>query len=572
MELRFESDNNNSKNCRKGIKRVKTIKKQNNKENKFNMQLFKILIVFLIVATCIIMVKPVQAATLTPNGSQYIEMRAKDINDVNNEKQLVFELWAHDIDFKGFDVRFKYDDTKVEPSNINTNEIVDVDIDDSSTYFKFENEFENAFDCLAMIDPNATNTNVIRMIFSINTPAEDSEHIINDTFISSSQDVLIGKMSFKMKEEPFDITGFSLVTDADSSPTTGIKINTNVTDNYQAQSTFQFTDKTASKDATLKKLQISREIEDETDPGTMIDKDYPLDPVFDTATKTYKLEILEYIDTMDLLAERNDEKATMKLKYPKRNIEKDIITGEITKDELVYGTPGDETTLQYDEVNLTDNTKQKIVLNKLGEPDTVLTVEVTAEDGTTIENYEITIHRPYGTIKGSIQLGNDVRSSLDTSYGVYVEYIGNVKIYKNGEFDWDSIINQDLTYDDLDLIEPQINFEIKDVDTGAYEIYVIPGKYDIELVSPGFLDTIYTNINIQEGDEKDFGNEILTPGDVNHDGVISVKDVQLIQAMMDATIGDGIYEEEKDIGNKGFIGVGDLVYIQKNMDELMNIK
>ena len=112
----------------------------------------------------------------------------------------------------------------------------------------------------------------------------------------------------------------------------------------------------------------------------------------------------------------------------------------------------------------------------------------------------------------------------------------------------------------------------EDVDTGAYEIYVIPGQYDIELVSPGFLDTIYTNINIQEGDEKDFGNEILTPGDVNHDGVISVKDVQLIQAMMDATIGDGIYEEEKDIGNKGFIGVGDLVYIQKNMDELMNIK
>ena len=84
---------------------MKTVKKQNNKVNKFNMQLPKVLIVILIIAMCIAMIRPVQASTLTPNDSQYIEMRAKDINDVNNGKQLIFELWAHDIDFKGFDVR-----------------------------------------------------------------------------------------------------------------------------------------------------------------------------------------------------------------------------------------------------------------------------------------------------------------------------------------------------------------------------------------------------------------------------------------------------------------------------------
>ena len=545
---------------------MKTVNEQNNKVNKFNMQLSKILIVILIIAMCIAIVKPVQAATLTPNGSQYIEMRAKDINDVNNGKQLVFELWAHDIDFKGFDVRFKYDDTKLEPSNINTNEIVDVDIVDSSTYFKFENEFENAFECLAMIDPNATNTNVIRMIFSIDTPAEDSEHIINDTFISSSQDDLIGKMSFKMKEEPFDITGFSLVTDADSSPTTGIKINTNVTDNYQAQSTFQFTDKTASKDATLKKLQISREIEDETDPGTMIDKDYPLDPVFDTATKTYKLEILEYIDTMDLLAERNDEKATMKLKYPKRNIEKDIITGEITKDELVYGTPGDETTLQYDEVNLTDNTKQKIVLNKLGEPDTVLTVEVTAEDGTTIENYEITIHRPYATVKGTIQLGDTLKEKAEANGYTPFEIKADIKAYKADEFAWNGVTTKQTEYSVLDTLKILARTE-SNYDDGTFEMLVVPGNYDIFMEKPGFTQIVYTKLDLKEGDTKDLGKNILYEGDINRDGLVNIQDYTKIINLngQSATNGKGLYDEKYDFQKKGFINITDITSVSSNL-------
>ena len=532
---------------------MKTVKKQNNKVNKFNMQLPKVLIVILIIAMCIAMIRPVQASTLTPNDSQYIEMRAKDINDVDNGKQLLFELWAHDIDFKGFDVRFKYDDAKLEPSNINTNEIVDVDVDDFSTYFKFENEFENAFDCFAMIDSNATNTNVIRMIFSIDTPADETEHIKNDTFISSSQDVLIGKMSFKMKEEPFDITGFSLVTDASSSPTTGIKINTNVTDNYQAQSTFRFTDNTASKDATLKNIKISREIEDETNPGTMIDKDYPLDPVFDTATKTYNLEILEYIDTIDLLVEKNDEKATMKLKFPKRNIEKDPLTDEITKDELVYGTPGDESTIQYDEIDLADNTKQSIVLNKLGEPDTVLTIEVTAEDGTTKENYEITIHRPYGTIKGNISTYNDDKI-----------HIADIKLYKNGSLDWEdyyTALNDVYTHDDL----PKELTSTKSDETGYYEIKVIPGTYDILIDKVCYMDYIITANVINENDEKTIEKATLIPGDINKDGIINAKDFNSVKKYFGQDNGD------IDINENGLVDAKDFNAIKKYFGQNIEI-
>lgn len=545
---------------------MKTVKKQNNKVNKFNIQLPKVLIVILIIAMCIAMIRPVQASTLTPNDSQYIEMRAKDINDVNNGKQLLFELWAHDIDFKGFDVRFKYDDTKLEPSNINTNEIVDVDVDDFSTYFKFENEFENAFDCFAMIDSNATNTNVIRMIFSIDTPADETEHIKNDTFISSSQDVLIGKMSFNMKEEPFDITGFSLITDESSSPTTGIKINTNVTDNYQAQSTFRFTDNTASKDATLKNIKISREIEDESNPGTMIDKDYPLDPVFDPATKTYNLEILEYIDTIDLLVEKNDEKATMKLKFPKRNIEKDPLTDEITKDELVYGTPGDESTIQYDEIDLADSTKQSIVLNKLGEPDTVLTIEVTAEDGTTKENYEITIHRPYATVKGTIQLGDTLKEKAEANGYTPFEIKAEIKAYKADEFDWNGVTTKQTEFSVLDTLKILARTE-SNYDDGTFEMLVVPGKYDIFIEKLGFTQIVYTKQDLQEGDIKELGKNILYEGDINRDGLVNIQDYTKIINLngQSATNGKGLYDEKYDFQKKGFINITDITSVSSNL-------
>lgn len=536
------------------------------KYNKLNKQLFNLIIMVLTMVMCIIVnMKQVQATTLQPNDSQYLEMRAKEIRDVNGKNQVIFELWAHDIDFKGFDVRFKYDDTKLEPSNINTNETIDIDSDDFNTYFKYESEFENAFASFAMIDPNAT-TNVIRMIFSIDTPADETEHIKENTFRSSNEDVLIGKMSFKMKEETFDITGFALVSDESSSPTTGIKINTDVTNTYQEQSTFRFTDNTASKDATLKNIKVSREVKNESIPGTMVDKEYPLDPVFDTATKTYKLEILEYIDTLDLLAEKNDEKATMKLKYPKRNIERDSETNEIIKDELVYGSPGDKSTIQYDEKDLEDNTKQNVVLNKLGEPDTVLIIEVTAEDKKTKENYEITIHRPYGTIKGSIQLGDKLKEKAEANgYGPF-EIKANIKAYKEGEFKWNDISSGSATFDDVDKLNilNQIESNAKD---GLFELFVIPGNYDVLMEKPGFTQIVHTKINIKEGDTSNLGNNVLYEGDINRDGMVDITDYTKIINLNgeSESSGTGLYNEMYDFQKKGYIDITDLTTVSTNL-------
>lgn len=45
-----------------------------------------------------------QASTeIQPADNQYLEMRATTITDVNGQgKQLIMELWGHEIDFKRF--------------------------------------------------------------------------------------------------------------------------------------------------------------------------------------------------------------------------------------------------------------------------------------------------------------------------------------------------------------------------------------------------------------------------------------------------------------------------------------
>ena len=72
-----------------------------------------------------------------------------------------------------------------------------------------------------------------------------------------------------MAEEVFDSTWFHLVSSTESSPATGIKINLEGTAGnkfYEAQSTFRFTDQTASKNANLSNLIVSSGQKDEENP------------------------------------------------------------------------------------------------------------------------------------------------------------------------------------------------------------------------------------------------------------------------------------------------------------------
>lgn len=444
-----------------------------------------IFLIFIIIKTNI-----VQATTLKPSNNQCLEMRAVEVKEVkDNEKQLIFELWANDIDFKGFDVRFAYDSSNYLLSNLTTN----VETDDENEYFDFENEFDGKLD-ITTIPYSSENTAGIRMIISFDPPVEDSENIKDKTLISSGKSVLLGKMSFKMKADTLDISNFRLIEDQTTSPTTGIKINVNIQDSYEEQSTFIFTNKTTSSDATLNNLILSTGIEGSEDYTY---KKYDLTPIFDKQNKEYSLELNEYINEMNIEAEVSDEKSTMKIKVP-------------TKDE-------DGQTIIYEEKELLNKTKMPVTLNKLGEPDTLIEVIVTAEDGKTQETYKISIHRPYGTIKGSIKY-----DTIEENENPDINKTTDLNIYKTGKFNWDElkdifgeIYENPKTYDDLDQIEKD-QYEQSNAD-GSYEIYVIPGTYDLQIDKKGFLDCIIKNIEVTENEVVDLENKVLVAGDINRD-------------------------------------------------------
>lgn len=85
----------------------------------------------------------------------------------------------------GFDVRFYYDSTKLKLSNINTNEIADLDIDngfiDTPSYFKFEDEFASSLEMLVFSDTinGVENYNIMQAVVSFVPPVNASEHIEN---------------------------------------------------------------------------------------------------------------------------------------------------------------------------------------------------------------------------------------------------------------------------------------------------------------------------------------------------------------------------------------------------------
>ena len=185
-------------------------------------------------------------------------------------------------------MRFSYDSTKIQPSNLSTNEITD----DELEYFKFESEFQDVLEMFTI--PYDGEGDGIRAIVSFNPPVEESEHIIEKDgigkVVNTDGEVLLGKMSFKMMVDVFDVSWFSLVESEDSSPQTGIKINIDGIQYYEAQSTFRFTDKTASKDSSLSNLVLSSGVVDEIEPEKSTYKEYIYTPTFNKDTLNYELD------------------------------------------------------------------------------------------------------------------------------------------------------------------------------------------------------------------------------------------------------------------------------------------
>ena len=444
---------------------------------KVSKKIIATIINLIILCICFCNVSIAESKLVEPTEDQFFELRAVKVTNIEGkDKQVIFELWAHEIEFKGFDVRFSYDGTHFAPSNITTNDYTD----DETEFFKFESEFS---DCLELftVPYTGTSTGGMRAVVSFNPPISESEHIKNKEnvgmIVDSSGSVLLGTLSFRTTLDKFDISSFKLETSDTTSPKTGIKIIIDGSTYYENQSTFRFTDKSASRNADLSNIKLSNGNKDDENY-----KEYALNPSFDKNTLEYTTELLEYVDKVNLEVTKDDEKSSIVIKQPKHD----------ENGNLVFEDDG--STIVYEEKSL-DDLKNEIVLNKLGEQDTVIELKVTAEDEVTTKTYKITIHRPYGTIKGSIHTvnSNDV-------------HIADVKVYNNSDqIDWENI----SSHDELDNYKTVLNKKTNE--DGTYEIKVIPGNYDVLIDKVAYLDYIVTTIQVNENDEIDLDNVELIP-------------------------------------------------------------
>lgn len=416
------------------------------------------------------------------------------------------------------------------------------------------------------MNDSATPANGMRLTTAFYPPVENSEHIIEKDditggttegttegkkVITTQGGVLLGKMSFKMlTNESLNMNAFELVPGT-TSPRTGIKINLDATHCYEKSDpktgVFRFTNEVASKDADLSNLVLSSGKVNEENPDESTYKEYNLTPSFEKETKNYTLTLLEHLDIIDITATQSNEFATMKIKTPKRD----------EKGNLMYEEDG--TTIIYEEKELVNEEKTGVTLNKLGEPDTIITIHVTAEN-TSIENeYQIIIKRPYGIIKGSIY--TDPTASKGT-------YKANIRIYKSSlvstKIDWSTlgtVENGDNVHEELLKLESQ---EYKTNDDGTYEIYVAPGKYDILLDKPAYLDCIYIEQQIEEGEEYDLGNKVLTPGDLDKNGIINGSDLSTMKNIYGMYTTDENINADYDFNEDTAIDGGEVSYVKTN--------
>ena len=146
------------------------------------------------------------------------------------------------------------------------------------------------------------------------------EETANEPIVEVTDEAIIGKISFQMKD------GIAITTDdiklktGSTSPTTGIKVVTSESNDYQAQSLFEFTLDLKSKNANLKKIEISNGNNEE---GNY--RSYDLNPTFDKDTLEYETKILEYVDSVDLKTQAEDAKSTIKIKRKRQNNIKSLL-------------------------------------------------------------------------------------------------------------------------------------------------------------------------------------------------------------------------------------------------------
>ena len=109
-------------------------------------------------------------------------------------------------------------------------------------------------------------------------------------------------------------------------------------------------------------------------------------------------------------------------------------------------------------------------------------------------------------------------------------------------------------------------------DDGTYEIYVVPGKYDVLIDKPGYLDHIYTDTVVEENEKVDLGYKELVAGDLNKDGIVNVVDLSLFMNEYGSQEIDDAYDIKYDFNEDGKVNVVDLSIFMTDYSEIREIE
>lgn len=287
----------------------------------------------------------VKAQVVEPTPDQKVEYRAVECEENNGNKQLIIEVWIRKLNFKVIDLKLKYDPNLLLPSDLTTNQIVDInEQDDMPTYFEFSNEFGNYLELFGMSSIDGEFRTVLSMLGEADRTGTNAYLVEDDDigdYVGVQDQVLLGRISFQVLGEE-EITDKAFQLKEGNSPKTGIKVNINGVDSYEAPSLFQFVLDLASDNAYLTNIEM--------DKATIEN--------YDKTIFNYIVTLEEDTDILEVTPTKEDEKA--------------VIT--IGGNEVESGKP------------------YPIELNPIGE-ETEIEILVTAEDGVTQNTYKILVQR-----------------------------------------------------------------------------------------------------------------------------------------------------------------------------------
>ena len=291
------------------------------------------------------LISNVKAQVVQPTPDQKVEYRAVECEEKNGNKQLIIEVWIKKLNFKVIDLKLEYDPNLLMPSDLGSNQIVDInEQDDMPTYFEFSNEFGNYLELFGMSSTQGEFRTVLSMLGEEDRRGTNS-YLIEDNdigdYVSVPEQVLLGRISFQILGDE-EITDKAFQLKEGNSPKTGIKVNINGVDSYEAKSLFQFTLALASDNAYLSNIEM--------DKATIEN--------FNKTIFNYIVSLDEDTDILEVTPTKEDEKATI----------------TIEGNEVESGKP------------------YPIELNPIGE-ETQIDILVTAEDGVMQNTYTILVQR-----------------------------------------------------------------------------------------------------------------------------------------------------------------------------------